>query len=292
MQPFPRIQTRRFWNYTCTLESAEILQVEDLRLEVWGRLKAILNHQVHTEDVMSLYMMTDKDHPMRKMVGESIGKALLEHRLLAKPVYTNLRKDITFKDFDDDVNEAIARMKAEYAETDEGKAALAARHEAIVAARQEARKRYQHRYGRTKNTRATATTNVARQHTAPAPSVPTPPVAPFNLANSTVVRKGRKGRGRYAAVPLNQVGVTSDNYRRHAEPAPRPHQYTGTKAKIRSTSARRTSTGGTSATTPMTSIPSETPGASTTATSSITSPLPAVDVQGLAEEVEKMTVNK
>jgi hypothetical protein len=211
IQRFPYFQVRRFWNLTCALESAEILQIDVLQEELWVRLSEIMRHQVHTEDIKAIYSATDKGHKLRTMIAESIAKALLERRIVARPAYITLRQDPQFKDFDDDVNDAIECMKKEHAESDEGKAVRAEKQ----AIRQKAKEAAQQRYQQRKKNQQQVTAYSLAQHLA----VPTDAVTPkkdgsFKVTVSTeVVRKGRKGHGRYAALPLRQAGVTAESFR-------------------------------------------------------------------------------
>ncbi|KAF7504701.1 hypothetical protein GJ744_001982 [Endocarpon pusillum] len=138
MRPFPYIHRRRFWHYSHALESAEMLQIDILCEELCGRMKDIANLQVHTEDVHAVYSSTEKGHPIRSMIAESIGRALLERRLAARLAYKMLRQDPQLKDFDDDVNEAIARLKKDCAESEQGRAARA-EHQAVRKAAKKAR---------------------------------------------------------------------------------------------------------------------------------------------------------
>lgn len=220
MQRFPHIHRRRFWNYTCVLESADALQVEVLQDALWKRLEEIAKHQVHSEDVQAVYALSEKGNPMRAMAAESIGRALLEHGLVAKPAYTALRQNPRFKDFDHDVNEAIQRMKKEYAESEECKAARSEKQAARKRATEAAAKRYQQRQN---NPRNLTNIDVSQHLDVPAEAVRSEGDGTFKVTVSTeVVRKGRKGRGRYAALPLRQAGVTAEAFRPRPEPAPLP----------------------------------------------------------------------
>ncbi|ERF72661.1 hypothetical protein EPUS_05715 [Endocarpon pusillum Z07020] len=211
MRPFPYIHRRRFWHYAHALESAEILQIDILCEELWGRMKDIAKLQVHTEDIHAVYSTTEKGYPIRGMIAESIGRALLERRLAARPAYNMLRQDPQLKDFDEDVNQAIARLKKEYAESEQGRAARAEHQAARKAAKEAAQQRFQRRRN---NPQKMTTAEVAQHLDVPTESVKSEDDGTFKVTVSTeIIRKGRNGRGQYVALPLRQAGVTAEAYR-------------------------------------------------------------------------------
>lgn len=249
MQQFPRPERRRFWHYTCALESAELFDIGTLRDELWRILTEIANYQVHTEDIRAIYSLTEEAHPMRGMVAESIGRALLDRRLNARLAYKYLREDPTYQAFNDDVGVAIQRMKKEYAESEEGKAERAeylavqktAQAEYLAAkkaAREDAQKRRQKRQN---NPRNLTPTDVAKELDVPAEAVKAEEDGTFKVTvSSDIVRKGRRnGRGRYAALPLRQAGVTAEMFRPDPEPvSQRPDRVTAAAAAAKNTSAK------------------------------------------------------
>ncbi len=214
VQPFPVVDRRRFWHYAHVLESAKILQIESLWEELWGRMKDIAKSQVHSDDVRAVYLSTEKGSPVRSMVAESIGRALLERRLVARPAYKMLRQSTQFKDFDDDVNQTIERLKKESAESGEGKAARAKKPASRKVAKEAAKMHFKELQN---DPRKMTTAEVAQHLDVPTEAVKSETDGTFKVTVATdIVRKGRKGRGRFAAFPLRQAGITADEYR----PAP------------------------------------------------------------------------
>jgi hypothetical protein len=211
IQPFPYFPHLKFWKYTCALQSAEQLQIQHLHTELSARLEAITNRQIHSNEIETVYNLTPSGHPARIQAAESIGRALLERRLVARPAYEALRADPTFAAFDRDINDAIHRLKQAYAASEEGQAARADRQQARTAAKEAAKKRAQHRQN---NPRNLTTVEVANQLAVPLESVRTAEDGSFAYTVAAqLVRKGRNGRGRYAALPLRQVGVTDEAFR-------------------------------------------------------------------------------
>lgn len=207
MQPFPHFQHLKFWKYTCVQQSADILQIEVLHTELSQRLDTIAKRQIHSDEIEAVYNLTPSGHPARMQAAESIGRALLERRLVARRAYEALRSNPKYEAFDRDLNEAIQRFKKEYAESEEGKAVRAERQEARKAAKKRSQ-RHQN------NPRNMTSDDVAQQLAVPVEAVRPGDDGTFSYTVSAeLVRKGRNGHGRYAALPLRQVGVTAEAFR-------------------------------------------------------------------------------
>jgi hypothetical protein len=218
MQRFPYFYHCRFWNYTCALEAAEALQIDVLCHELWGRLEGIAKLQVHTHDIRALYSSSERGYPMRKVVSDSIGKALLEGYPRAQPCYIDLIQDLQFEDFCDDVVEAIRCLEQANAESVEGKAAEAAK-ETLRAAVEQANE--EHHESPSGSPQEMNNDDVADQLATPVETITSEDGSLSVEVLPEAMRNGQKKHGRYVVPPLRRAGMAAETH----QPLPNPEPY-------------------------------------------------------------------
>ena len=111
VRPFKCIDDCKFWNYAQALEAAQIFVIPVLQRQLWSRIHGIAKVQVHSSDVEMVYSMLPPGHSIRAMAADSIGAAIFERRLKARPVYEALRQE--FPDFNSDLNAFLAPRVAD-----------------------------------------------------------------------------------------------------------------------------------------------------------------------------------
>jgi hypothetical protein len=129
VQPFPFFSERSYFNNAMAYLSASQLEIAYLQNYLMERLNRIAAKQVHSEDVEVIYSTIEGPAPLKDWVCESIGKAIWEKRLIARPVYEDLRRKPGFEEFKAGVGEVIDRLRAEWEASPEYQQSVATKRE-------------------------------------------------------------------------------------------------------------------------------------------------------------------
>lgn len=210
-----------FAKYIRILEAAEILHVEPVQDDMWGRMHRIAQKQVHVDDVRMVYLNYHKSSPVRQLVIRSIGDAVFERRLRNFGAYKVFKGECA--EYEADIYEYL-RGKRRGVYEEQQRAARAA----ALAARKanKADRKLSAKIGGDGGRQTPGQTG-AKVTAAVVAAVPgredgvVDPVASGQVVSKTisavVTRKAQGGRPGYAKVQLRDLGVSNTQFtgRRH-----------------------------------------------------------------------------
>ncbi|KKZ63516.1 hypothetical protein EMCG_02175 [[Emmonsia] crescens] len=205
-----------FAKYIRILEAAEILHVEPVQEDMWGRMQRMAQKQVHIDDVRMVYLNYHKSSPVRQLVIRSIGDAVFERRLRNFGAYKVFKSECG--EYEADIYEYLRGKRREVYE-EQQRAARAAARKANKADRKLSAKiggdGGRQTYGQI-GAKVTAAAAAAVAAVAGRGDGVVNPVAAGQVVSKTisavVTRKARGGRPGYAKVHLSDLGVSNTQF--------------------------------------------------------------------------------